>query len=160
MRAYLGLGSNVGDRHAMLVGALAALEERGVVVDARSRVYETAPVGGPSQPDFLNQVVRVETDLDPRSLLHACLDIESSLGRDRRHEVRWGPRPIDIDVLTYESAVVREPDLTIPHPRLAERAFVLVPLVEIDPDLWIPGLGTPLEMLRSLGPSPRVRATN
>lgn len=160
MRAYLGLGSNMADRAAMLLAALAALEERGAVVEARSRVYETAPVGGPSQPDFLNQVVRIETDLDPRSLLHVCLDIESSLGRDRRHEVRWGPRPIDIDVLTYESAVVREPDLIIPHPRLAERAFVLVPLVEIDPDLWVPGLGTPLDMLRSLGPAPRVRAAN
>lgn len=160
MRAYLGLGSNVGNRSGFLIRALDELDERGVHVDARSRVYETAPVGGPSQPDFLNQVVRVETDLDPRSLLHSCLDVESALGRDRRHEVRWGPRPIDIDLLTYESAIVNEPDLIVPHPRLAQRAFVLVPLVEIDPDLWVPGLGTPLGMLRALGPAPRVRATN
>lgn len=141
MRAYLGLGSNQGDRAASLSAALGELERRGVRIVARSAVYETDPVGGPSQPDYLNQVVEVETSLDPRTLLGLCHETEVALGRDRARETRWGPRPIDLDILAIEGVSVEEPGLTIPHPRLAERAFALVPLAEIAPDLELPGLG-------------------
>jgi 2-amino-4-hydroxy-6-hydroxymethyldihydropteridine diphosphokinase len=135
--AYLGLGSNLGDRLANLRSAVDRLgEEEGIRVDASSRVWETAPVGGPEQPDYLNAVVRVETDLEPRDLLEVCRRIESALGRERA--VRWGPRTIDVDVLLYDERTVDEPDLVVPHPRIAERAFVVLPLLELDPDPILP----------------------
>lgn len=136
-RAYLGLGSNVGDRDAMLAGAREALEASGVRVRRVSPVYETAPVGPVPQPDFLNQVLEVETDLDPRGLLRACRSVEASLGRVRT--VRWGPRTIDVDVLVFDDAAVAEPDLVIPHPELHRRAFVLRPLADLDPSLVVRG---------------------
>ncbi|HEX2032423.1 MAG TPA: 2-amino-4-hydroxy-6-hydroxymethyldihydropteridine diphosphokinase [Actinomycetota bacterium] len=147
-RAYLGLGSNLGDRLANLQRAVDLLGERGVRVLRSSRVYETDPVGGPDQPDYLNAVVEAETDLEPRPLLEACLAVEDALGRVRGE--RWGPRVIDVDVLTYDDRAVREPDLEIPHPRMHERGFVLVPLLELDADPPLPG-GRKVASLR-LGP--------
>jgi 2-amino-4-hydroxy-6-hydroxymethyldihydropteridine diphosphokinase len=135
--AYLGLGSNLGDRLTNLQGAVDLLaSEDGVRVDASSRVWETAPVGGPDQPDYLNAVVRIETDHAPEGLLAACRRVESALGRERTE--RWGPRTIDVDVLLYDERAVDEPDLVVPHPRLAERAFVVLPLLELEPDPVLP----------------------
>jgi 2-amino-4-hydroxy-6-hydroxymethyldihydropteridine diphosphokinase len=146
--AYLGLGSNLGDRLGTLRRAVELLGERpGVEVVRSSRVYETEPVG-PPQPAYLNAVVEVATDLEPRELLAACGDVEQALGRVRAE--RWGPRTIDIDVLTYDEVTVDDADLTIPHPRMHERGFVLVPLRELDADPMLPG-GRSLGSLR-LGP--------
>jgi 2-amino-4-hydroxy-6-hydroxymethyldihydropteridine diphosphokinase len=136
-RAYLALGANLGDRLASLQRAADILDAaEGIDVVRSSRVFETAPLG-PPQPDFLNAVIEVETSLAPRALLGACMSVERELGRER-HE-RWGPRTIDIDVLTYDDLEVDEPDLRIPHPRMHERAFVLVPLGELDADPPLPG---------------------
>jgi len=137
-RVYLGLGSNLGDRLTYLRQAVAALEaEPGIEVRRRSSVYETAPVGYAEQPDFLNAVVEIATSLSPRALLQVTQRIEQNLGR-KRGGSRWGPRCIDLDLLLYEGVTVQEADLTLPHPRLTERAFVLVPLAEIAPDLPLP----------------------
>ena len=145
-RAYLGLGSNVGDRLGNLARAVALLdEEPGVVVRRTSRVWETDPVGGPPQPDFLNAVIEVETDRSPRDLLAACHVVESALGRVR--ETRWGPRTIDLDILLFDDRAVDEIDLTIPHPRMTQRAFVLLPLLDLEPDVRFPG-GRRLSELR------------
>lgn len=142
MRAFIGLGSNLGDRAGALRGAVRALDSvAGLRVVAASSCYETEPVGGPHQADYLNAVVEVETSLDPRALLDACHAIEDALGRDRSAEVRWGPRAIDLDLLVVGDLTVDEPGLQVPHPRLRERAFVLVPLAEVAPDLEVPGLG-------------------
>ena len=131
-RAYLGIGSNLGDRveHLQLaVDHLAAA--RGVTVVAVSPVYETAPVGGPEQPDYLNAVVAVDTTCSARELLELAHAIEAAA--DRVRTVRWGPRTLDVDVLLVADEHVDEPDLTVPHPRMAERAFVVVPLADLDP---------------------------
>lgn len=111
----------------------------GLRVERSSRVYETDPVGGPPQPEYLNAVVEVQTRLSPHDLLAACMDVEQRMGRVRAE--RWGPRIIDIDVLTYDEEEIDEPDLVVPHPRMLERAFVLVPLLELDPDPSLPGHG-------------------
>ncbi len=111
----------------------------GLRVERSSRVYETDPVGGPPQPEFLNAVVEVRTSLSPHELLTACMDVERRMGRVRAE--RWGPRVIDIDVLTYDDQQIDQPDLIVPHPRMHERAFVLVPLTELDPDPVLPGHG-------------------
>ena len=129
MRAFLSLGSNLGDRRRRLREAVDSLP--GVV--RVSPVYETEPVGGPPQPDYLNLVVEVETDLSPRALLGLCHRLESAAGRMPGE--RWGPRPLDVDVLLVDDLVVDEPDLTIPHPRMQERRFVMAPLADIAPDL-------------------------
>jgi 2-amino-4-hydroxy-6-hydroxymethyldihydropteridine diphosphokinase len=143
--AYVALGSNLGDRLAMLQRAVDLLDARpGVDVVRSSRVYETEPVG-PPQPDFLNAVVEIHTDLEPRVLLETCLSVEAELGRVRGE--RWGARTIDIDLLTYDELAVDEPDLVIPHPRMHERGFVLAPLGELDPDPPLPG-GRSLDRLR------------
>jgi 2-amino-4-hydroxy-6-hydroxymethyldihydropteridine diphosphokinase len=134
IRAYLGIGSNLGDRHAHLqlaVDALAATA--GITVVAVSPVYETDPVGGPVQDDFLNAVVAVDTERSARDLLAACLAIEQVAHRVRTE--RWGPRTLDVDVLTYGGETISEPDLEVPHPRMRERAFVLAPLADLAPDL-------------------------
>jgi len=134
---FLGLGSNLGDRLAHLRCAYQALAAEPGLTDLRpSSVYETAPVGLVEQPDFLNLVVVAETVLGPEELLDCALRIEADLGRERT--VRWGPRVIDIDVLLLGSAAHRSARLQVPHPRLAERAFVLVPLREIAPDWRLP----------------------
>jgi 2-amino-4-hydroxy-6-hydroxymethyldihydropteridine diphosphokinase len=131
--AYLGMGANLGDRLANLQTAVDLLgEEPGVRVVASSRVWETEPVGGPDQPDYLNAVIRIETELEPKELLGACMRVEKGLGRVRC--VRWGPRPLDVDVLMFDDVVSNDPTLTLPHPRMLQRAFVLVPLLELDPD--------------------------
>jgi 2-amino-4-hydroxy-6-hydroxymethyldihydropteridine diphosphokinase len=135
--AFLGLGSNMGDRLENLRRAVALLgRTEGLRVVRSSRVYETAPVG-PPQHDFLNAVIEVETTLAPRALLRACLDVEHAMGRVRVE--RWGPRVIDVDVLTFDEERIDEPDLIVPHPRMAERAFVLVPLLELTADPMLPG---------------------
>lgn len=131
--AYLSLGSNLGDRLAMLAEAVRRLGTQAVRVTGVSSVYETAPWGKTDQPAFLNLVVELETDLDPHSLLRHILAVEQSLGRVRLE--RWGPRTVDIDILLYDDEQIATPDLEIPHPRMADRAFVLVPLLEIAPHL-------------------------
>ena len=136
-RAFLGLGSNLGDRLEHLRRAVELLRERGAKVLRSSRVYETAPVGGPPQPDYLNAVIEVETDVSARDLLDACLAVEHELGRERAE--RWGPRTIDIDILTFGDEHIDEPDLHVPHPRMHERGFVLVPLLELEADPPLPG---------------------
>ncbi|MEE7447475.1 2-amino-4-hydroxy-6-hydroxymethyldihydropteridine diphosphokinase [Methylobacterium radiotolerans] len=138
MRAYLGIGSNVGDMSAMLDRAVSGLAASpGITVVARSSDYRTPPWGKTDQPWFLNGALAVETDLDPHGLLDACLRVEHELGRIR--EERWGPRVIDIDVLAYEGASIDDARLVLPHRYVRERAFVLVPLAEIAPDLVIGG---------------------
>jgi 2-amino-4-hydroxy-6-hydroxymethyldihydropteridine diphosphokinase len=133
----LGLGANLGDRLATLQAAVDALATAGVRAVACSRVWETVAVGGPSgQPAYLNAVVRASTDLSPEDVLAAAHRVEGALGRTR--EVRWGPRTIDIDVLLYDGLVRDDPDLTIPHPQMTERAFVVLPLLELDPDPVLP----------------------
>ncbi|MGZ8571525.1 MAG: 2-amino-4-hydroxy-6-hydroxymethyldihydropteridine diphosphokinase [Actinomycetota bacterium] len=135
--AYLGLGSNLGDRLDTLQRAVDLLAERGVLVVASSRVWETEPVGGPEdQPSFLNAAVRVETDLGPDDLLGAANAVEAALGRVR--EVRWGPRTIDIDVLLIDDLILDDRAITVPHPRMTERVFVILPLLELDPDPVLP----------------------
>jgi 2-amino-4-hydroxy-6-hydroxymethyldihydropteridine diphosphokinase len=137
VRAFLGLGSNLGDRLANLAKAVELLGNRsGVVVLRSSRVYETEPVG-PPQPDYLNAVIEVQTSLAPHALLDAGHDVEREMGRERGE--RWGPRVIDVDVLTYGRQVIDEDGLQVPHPRMHERAFVLVPLLELDADPPLPG---------------------
>lgn len=133
---YLGLGSNLGDRLANLGRAVEELERRGVRLVRSSRVYETDPVGGPEQPDYLNAVIEVSTDQEPRELLDTCLEVERQVGRERGE--RWGPRTIDIDLLVYGDRRVGEPDLEVPHPRMHQRAFVLIPLLELDADPPLP----------------------
>jgi 2-amino-4-hydroxy-6-hydroxymethyldihydropteridine diphosphokinase len=125
---YLALGSNLGDRLANLRAAVAGLEERGIAVTARSSVWETPPVPA-DQPSYLNAVVAAETALDPPSLLRELKAIEHALGR--RPGPHWGPRPIDIDILFYGDERIETPELTVPHPRIAGRAFVLAPLADI-----------------------------
>ena len=137
VRAYLGLGSNLGDRDGNLRKALEMLGAReGITVVEASSFIETDPVGGPEgQPRFVNAAAA----LAPRELLQACQEVERALGRDRGpDEIRWGPRTIDIDILLYGDKVIREPDLQIPHPRMHEREFVLVPLAQIAPEATHP----------------------
>ena len=131
-RAYLGIGSNLGERLGYLqlaVDHLAGAD--GVTVVGVSPVYETAPVGGPEQPDYLNAVIAVDTTLTPHDLLRVAHSIEAEAERVRT--VRWGPRTLDVDVLLVGDERVDDPDLVIPHPRMAERAFVVVPLADLDP---------------------------
>lgn len=129
-RAFLGLGSNLGDRVANLRVAVAAAPD----VVAVSPVYETDPVGGPNdQGAYLNLVLELDSTLDARGLLAACRRLEAAAGRVR--EVRWGPRTLDVDVLWVDGEIVRDPDLVVPHPRLRERRFVLAPLADLAPEL-------------------------
>jgi len=137
MRAFVALGSNLGDRLANLQEAVDRLGEvAGIRVVRTSRVYETDPVG-PPQPDYLNAAVMVDTLLSARKLLEACLGVEQAMGRERSE--RWAPRTIDLDVLSYGQEEIDEPGLVVPHPRMHERGFVLVPLLELDPDPALPG---------------------
>jgi dihydroneopterin aldolase/2-amino-4-hydroxy-6-hydroxymethyldihydropteridine diphosphokinase len=139
----LALGANLGDREATLAAAVADLARTpGLEVVAISPVVETAPVGGPEQPDYLNAVVAVRSTLPPHQLLAACLRVEARHGRERR--VRWAARTLDVDVITYGDLVLDTPDLVLPHPRAAGRAFVLAPWAALDPQalLPLPGLGS------------------
>ena len=138
MRAYLGIGSNIGDMALMLDRAVAGLAATpGISLAARSADYRTPPWGKTDQPWFLNGALAIDTGLGPHDLLDACLSVERDLGRVR--EGRWGPRLIDIDVLSYEGTAVSDARLVLPHRYVRERAFVLVPLAEIAPDLSIGG---------------------
>lgn len=145
-RAYLGLGSNVGDRRGNIARALDSLTGRGIEVEAVSSLYETEPVGEIlEQPDFLNAAARVVTELEPLDLLDACKAVEAELGRDFEGP-RHGPRPIDVDVLLVGDLVLRHERLTLPHPEVRNRQFVLAPLIELDPRLTLPD-GTELARL-------------
>jgi len=140
--AYIGMGSNVGDRARTLMTAAKMLSELpGVEVRKLSAMIETDPVGGPEdQPKYLNAALEISTDLSPHDLLAALNVIEDALGRDRSTEKRWGPRTCDLDILLMEGVVMSEPDLTIPHPRMHERVFVLRPLASIAADAIHPTL--------------------
>ena len=136
--AYLGLGSNLGDRLGHLAAALRELAaDPGIAIMRGSSIYESKPVGVLAQPDFLNMVVLIETAHPPRVLLAFCLEIETRLGRVRRE--RWAPRLIDLDVLCYDALVWKDEQLELPHPRMHERSFVLTPLAEISPELPLAG---------------------
>ena len=145
--AYLSLGSNVGDRLETLTAAIFVLHESdGIAVGDVSGIYETAPWGGVEQDPYLNCCVRVVTSLGPTELLDELQATETAFGRDRDHEERWGPRPLDIDLLLYGEQEIATDRLTVPHPRMGERAFVLVPLMEIMPGGALPN-GTRLTRL-------------
>ena len=148
VRVFLALGSNLGDRAAMLAHARALLEGQDLRVVAASSVYDTPPWGVVDQPRYLNQVLEGRTTLSPRDLLHRCQDVEARLGRVR--STRWGPRTIDVDILLYGTRRIADADLTIPHPRLALRAFVLVPLAELDAGLRVQGGATVRSLLGAL----------
>jgi len=138
--AWIALGSNLGEREANLTGAVQALRDLdGVEVLSVSSWFETDPVGGPTgQPQFLNGALKCATSLTPRALLEALQTIEAHFGRDRTNGVPNGPRTLDLDLLLHGDSQVSEPDLTLPHPRIEERSFVLEPLAEMEPDLWLP----------------------
>lgn len=137
MDAFLGLGSNTGDRLATLQRAIDLLAaEPGIDVRRTSRVWETDPVGGPVQPDFFNVVAEIDTVLEPLDLLDAVGRVEATLGRTR--EIRWGPRSIDVDILLIDRLTIDDERLTVPHPRMHERAFVVFPLLELIPDPVLP----------------------
>ena len=145
-RAYIALGANLGDPPAQLQAALHSLRNAPALeVIAVSTFYRTPPLGPPGQPDYCNAVCAVDTSLEPERLLDLLQGIENAAGRKRDGE-RWGPRLLDLDLLHMEGRVSRTPRLSLPHPELHRRAFVLVPLAEIAPDLLIPGLG----MIRDL----------
>jgi 2-amino-4-hydroxy-6-hydroxymethyldihydropteridine diphosphokinase len=156
-RGYLGLGSNVGDRRSHLEAAVSVLPAHGVELLASSAVYETEPVGLVlEQRDFLNACIRVATELEPDQLLRACKEVERELGR-RGADIRHGPREIDVDVLILDGVTHSSGRLTVPHPSMVERRFVLVPLLELDPDLTLPD-GTSLPAaLAHLPPGQAVR---
>lgn len=149
MEVYLGLGTNMGDRQANLEQALGLLGER-LRIDRVSSIYETEPVGYENQPPFLNAVCRGQTDIGPLQLLSLVKGIEATMGRVPNFTD--GPRLIDIDIIIFDKLVMVDPELTIPHPRMAERAFVLVPLAEIAPDLVHPFSGESIEdMIAKVG---------
>lgn len=156
MIGYLGLGSNVGDRRAQLAAAVAALPARGVRVLASSSTYETEPVGEIlDQPDFLNACLRVETEHGPEELLDACKAVERELGREP-DGIRHAPRPIDVDVLLLGDLRYESGRLRLPHPEVTSRRFVLIPLLELDPGLTIPGGVRLTDALVKLAPAVRV----
>jgi 2-amino-4-hydroxy-6-hydroxymethyldihydropteridine diphosphokinase len=147
--AFVGIGSNLGDRETNLRRAIDLLSaEEDIEVVAVSRIRETEPVGPVEQGPFLNGAVRIETSLEPRDLLERLLSVEERLGRVR--EERWGPRTIDLDLLLYGTETIDEPGLTVPHPRLHERRFALEPLADLDPALQIPGAGSVSTLLAKL----------
>ncbi|MGI8920325.1 MAG: 2-amino-4-hydroxy-6-hydroxymethyldihydropteridine diphosphokinase [Solirubrobacteraceae bacterium] len=154
---YLGLGSNVGDRRAMLASATGALPRHGVEVLASSSVYETEPVGEVlEQPDFLNACLRIRTAHDPLGLLAACKRVEAELGRSVGGP-RHGPRPIDLDLLLLDELTLRCERLRLPHEQVSSRRFVLVPLLELDPELALPNGLRLADALASLAPGQAVR---
>jgi 2-amino-4-hydroxy-6-hydroxymethyldihydropteridine diphosphokinase len=138
--ALLGFGGNVGDVRVTLKEAVALFADgRDVMLRGQSSHYRTPPWGVLEQPPFVNMAIQVETNLTPRALLERAMNVESSFDRDRYRAKRWGPRPVDIDLLSFDNLVIDEPGLTLPHPRMFERAFVLVPLNEIVPGRVIAG---------------------
>jgi 2-amino-4-hydroxy-6-hydroxymethyldihydropteridine diphosphokinase len=154
---YLGLGSNVGDRRAYLGAAAEDLWAHEVAVLASSSVYETEPVGEVlDQRDFYNACVRIETELGPEELLDACKAVERALGR-APGGVRHGPRPIDVDLLLLGDERYESERLRLPHREVTSRRFVLVPLLELDPELVVPGVGRAADALAALGPGQEIR---
>jgi 2-amino-4-hydroxy-6-hydroxymethyldihydropteridine diphosphokinase len=150
-RVVLALGSNLGDRLENLQGAVDALfDAAGFGFVAVSPVYETAPVGGPEQPDYLNAVIVLDTALSARTILDRAHGVEEVFGRVR--DQRWGPRTLDVDVIVCGDEVSDDPELTLPHPRAHERAFVLAPWHDVDPDATIPGRGRVADLLAAVGP--------
>jgi len=160
-RVVLSVGSNLGDRLGTLQGcvhAISGLPETDVL--AVSPVYETAPVGGPAQPDYLNAVLIIATGLEPRDLLAGTQRIEADFGRIRAEGAegaegaeRFGPRTLDIDIISFAGEVSGDPVLTLPHPRAHERAFVLAPWLDVDPEARLPGRGPVATLLAALGPA-------
>lgn len=152
--AYLGIGGNLGDIHKTFSAALAELDgTEGVTLIATSPLYSTPPLGGPrGQPPYLNAVAQIETRLAAKVLLRRLLDIEAEFARVRT--VRWGPRTLDLDLLLYGpgQSIQNPPELLVPHPRLADRAFVLVPLAQVAPSLSVPGTGNTVAELRDALP--------
>jgi 2-amino-4-hydroxy-6-hydroxymethyldihydropteridine diphosphokinase len=149
-RAVLAVGSNLGDRMDILQGGVDAIEGiEGVRVTGVSPVYETVPVGGPPQPDYLNAVVLADITISARELLDQLHEIEAVF--DRVRLVRWGPRTLDIDIITVDGERSDDPDLTLPHPRAHERAFVLAPWHDVDPNAVLPGYGPVAELLARVG---------
>lgn len=143
---YLSLGSNLGDREANIRNALNSLAQYpNIHLEKVSSFYETAPVGNIDQPDFINAVARIETDVSPMEIFYTCMEIECEMGRVRN--LKWETRVIDIDILLYDNVTVHTSELTVPHPRMMERAFVMAPLAEIAPDIKLPGGKTPGEIL-------------
>ena len=149
MRAVLSLGSNLGNSAEILSSAAEALNEVSEII-ALSSFYQTRPVGGPPQPDFLNAVVVIDTNLEPEELLMVAQAIEAAHGRERTVDtVKWGPRSLDIDLIKCDELIFNSSDLTIPHPRAHEREFVLRPWLEIDPTATLPGFGQISGLLES-----------
>ena len=149
-RAVIAMGSNLGDRLDNLQGGLDALfDAPGLTLAAVSPVFETCPVGGPQQPAYLNAVVIAETTLPARAVLDRCHGVEAAFGRTRT-EV-WGPRTLDLDLIIYGDEVSDDPELTLPHPRAHERAFVLAPWLAADPQAWLPGHGRVADLLAQVG---------
>ena len=156
-KVLVGVGSNLGDREFLIRKAVEAMRDlpRTLVVRVSS-LYDTDPVGEVEQPVFLNAVVWLETTLEPRELLWQLLLIEKRMGRVRSQ--RWGPRPIDLDLLFYDDETISEPDLTVPHPEAHRRGFVLLPLLELDPDFVHPITGESIKkLIKKLPPNPPVR---
>lgn len=148
--AYLGLGSNLGDRLFNLREALKRLVSSGECqIEACSSVYETEPVGFMDQANFLNAVVRITTSLDPLALLSCCRSVEESMGRVRT--IKWGPRVIDIDILIFDHEIVCTGELIVPHPEMLNRGFVMIPLAEIAPDLEVASGVTAREVAERIG---------
>jgi 2-amino-4-hydroxy-6-hydroxymethyldihydropteridine diphosphokinase len=151
-RAYIGMGSNQGERFTQLKRSLEMLKrQRSITVSSVSPVYETEPVGGPPQGLFLNACCALTTTLSPVLLLRSLLEVEAALGRIRRRH--WGPRTLDLDLLLYDCLVMNTPVLTLPHPRLKERLFVLAPLFDIAPNLALPGEKRTLSEIKASLPS-------
>jgi 2-amino-4-hydroxy-6-hydroxymethyldihydropteridine diphosphokinase len=156
---YLGLGSNVGDRESHLRAAIEMLGERGVEVDATSSTYETEPIGEVlDQADFLNAAIRICTDLEPEALLDFCKEIEVSRGRVL-DAPRHSPRPLDVDLLLLGDLELSTERLTLPHPEVSSRRFVLAPLLEIDPELTLPDGERIADLLEALGSGQRAERT-
>lgn len=154
--AWIGLGANQGERIDYLREALRRLEREPLMLGAVSPLYETEPLGGPPQGHFLNGCASIQTALSPMRLLRRLQAIEKNLGR--RREKRWGPRTIDLDLLIFDKIIMRTPALELPHPRLAERHFVLRPLADIAPHLEIPGKGASIiALLDALPPGPGIQ---
>lgn len=143
-KAYIALGSNMGDRFEYLKKAILFLENHeNITVVNTSSIYETDPVGYTDQDQFLNMAIQVVTGLKPLGLLDVCLKIEEELGRKR--EIRWGPRTLDLDILVYNQENIETEKLTIPHPRMSQRAFVILPLLEMEPNIMLPTMKEPLK---------------
>ncbi len=150
--AYIAIGSNLGDRASTLRSAVRAIAElNNISLINESTIIETDPVGDIDQDPYLNGVIHIQTTLPPRTLLDTLLSIESKHGRDRSKEQRWGPRTLDLDLIVYADQIIDEQGLQVPHPRLHERSFVLIPLAEIAPDLMLPVHNeTPRRLLEAL----------